>query len=201
MTLGGRTSTAGARNLIEYFGLDDLNAAAAALGLAHTHMAHVFGCEASSMNETTPEDLARLNLALANLPAPVLALLDPYLPGAGGDPDLLRARLRTIAGEEAASLGVSATVRDAFLARLSVRYASGRVSLPAMSRFAFIVGGSASIPTCTMGRSSDRLFAFSLAVDETALACSAETEYWAARAEPLRAAIRAALGGFSACTL
>jgi hypothetical protein len=123
------------------------------------------------------------------------------MPAQAGDFTGIQSAVNTIIDAEAPAFGLNATEISQFKGRLLTHYKAGGYTLcPSGPCFEYrSVAGSAEIPQCTRGLVGNRTYVWGIFIDGSSSATWADNTFNAAKAEPLREPIRAALSAWAPC--
>jgi hypothetical protein len=192
------------RAMIDTYGFGAINQTAANIGLTGTHLNHYPGCGGPPANQLTLSDAGIIYEGIANgtlLSATNRPDLYSRMPALAGDFTGIQSAVNAIIDAEAPAFGLSATEISQFKIRLLTHYKAGGYTLcPTGPCFEYrSVAGSAEIPQCTRGLAGNRTYVWGIFIDGSSSAAAANNTFNAAKAEPLREPIRAALATWAPC--
>ncbi|HEX7842383.1 MAG TPA: serine hydrolase [Kofleriaceae bacterium] len=189
--------------MIDTFGFAAINQTAADVGLVGTHLNHYPGCGGPPANQFTLADAGIIYEGIANgtlLSASSRTALYARMPAQAGDFTGIQSAVNSIIDAESPAFGLNATEISQFKSRLLTHYKAGGYTLCPSSCFEYrSVAGSAEIPQCTRGIVGNRSYDWGIFIDGSSSAAAADSTFNAAKAEPLREPIRAALSTWSPC--
>jgi hypothetical protein len=190
--------------MINTYGMSAINQTAATIGLSGTHLNHYPGCGGPVANQLTLADAGAIYEGIASG-----ALLSPgsrsalyaRMPADAGDFTGIQSAVNSIVDAEAPSFGLTAAEISQFKARLATHYKAGGYTLCSASQCLEYrsVAGSAEVPLCTRGVVGNRNYVWGIFIDGATSAPAADGTFNAAKAEPLREPIRAALASWAPC--
>ncbi len=181
------------RRVADYYGYAALNATASSLGMSSTGINHVIGCGGPTPNELTLRDIATLHKQVAGgyLGAQRQKFYDLMVNGTGGWPTWGTLKLTNIIDQEAAKLGIPASMVTKFKSNTDVACKAG--SYGVNSKFYWSIGGYIALPFVVNGQIVQKEYAAGTFAhggsNETAL----KNALGEASAELLRDEVRAAL--------
>lgn len=190
--------------MIDTFGFAAINQTAQDIGLGGTHLNHYPGCGGPPANQFTLADAGIIYEGIANgtlLSASSRSALYARMPAQAGDFTGIQGAVNSIVDAEAAAFALSSTEVSQFKSRLATHYKAGGYTLcPSGSCFEYrSVAGSAEIPQCLRGTVGNRTYVWGIFINAASSATAANNTFNAAKAEPLREPIRAALSTWSPC--
>ena len=190
--------------MIDTFGFAAINATASAIGLTGTHLNHYPGCGGPPANQLTLADAGIMYEGIANgtlLSASSRTALYARMPAQAGDFTGIQGTVNSIVDAESPAFGLTATEISQFKSRLATHYKAGGYTLcPTGPCFEYrSVAGSAEIPQCARGIIGGRTYVWGIFIDGASSAAAADSTFNAAKAEPLREPIRAALSSWALC--
>jgi hypothetical protein len=189
--------------MIDTFGSAAINQTAADIGLFGTHLNHYPGCGGPPANQFTLADAGIIYEGIANgslLSATSRSALYARMPAQAGDFTGIQSAVNSIIDAEAPAFALNATEISQFKSRLLTHYKAGGYTLCPSSCFEYrSAAGSAEIPQCTRGLVGNRIYDWGIFIDGSSSAAAADSTFNAAKAEPLREPIRAALSTWSPC--
>jgi hypothetical protein len=190
--------------MIDTYGFSAINQTGQTIGLTGTHLNHYPGCGGPVANQLTLADAGEIYegiadgtlLSAANRPA-----LYARMPAQAGDFTGIQGAVNTIVDAEAPAFGLTATEISQFKSRLATHYKAGGYTLcsPSSCLEYRSVAGSVEIPQCTRGLVGNKNFVWGIFIDAATSAAAANSTFNAAKAEPLREPIRAALSSWAPC--
>lgn len=192
------------RAMIDTFGFTEINQTAQDIGLSGTHLNHYPGCGGPPANQLTLADAGIIYEGIANgtlLSASSRSALYARMPAQAGDFTGIQSAVNSIVDAEAPAFALSSTEISQFKSRLATHYKAGGYTLcPSGACLEYrSVAGSADIPQCLRGAVGDRNYVWSIFINGASSASAADSTFNAAKAEPLREPIRAALSTWSPC--
>ncbi|HEX3757224.1 MAG TPA: serine hydrolase [Kofleriaceae bacterium] len=190
--------------MIDTYGMAAINQTAAAIGLTGTHLNHYPGCGGPPANQLTLTDAGTIYEGIANgtlLSSTNRPSLYARMPAQAGDFTGIQSAVNAIIDAEAPAFALSATEISQFKTRLLTHYKAGGYTLcPTGPCFEYrSVAGSAEIPACTRGVIGSRTYVWGIFIDGSSSSTAADNTFNAAKAEPLREPIRAALSSWAPC--
>ena len=190
--------------MIDTFGFAAINATASAIGLTGTHLNHYPGCGGPPANQLTLADAGIMYEGIANgtlLSASSRTALYARMPAQAGDFTGIQGTVNSIVDAESPAFGLTAAEISQFKSRLATHYKAGGYTLcPTGPCFEYrSVAGSAEIPQCARGIIGNRTYVWGIFIDGASSAAAADSTFNAAKAEPLREPIRAALSSWALC--
>ncbi|HET7505187.1 MAG TPA: serine hydrolase [Kofleriaceae bacterium] len=192
------------RAMIDTYGFAAINQTAAAIGLTGTHLNHYPGCGGPPANQLTLADAGVIYEGIANgtlLSSTNRPELYARMPAQAGDFTGIQSAVNTMVDAEAPAFGLTSTEISQFKSRLLTHYKAGGYTLcPSSPCLEYrSVAGSAEIPSCTRGIVGSRTYVWGIFIDGATSAAAADGTFNAAKAEPLREPIRAALSSWAPC--
>ncbi|WNG20212.1 serine hydrolase [Cystobacter fuscus] len=192
------------RAVIDAFGFAPINQTADAAGMTSTQLNHYPGCGGPVANALTLADAGRMYEGIANgtlLSAASRTALYQRMPEQAGDFTGIRSALRTLVDQEGASLGLSATALTQYKNRLVSHYKAGNYTLCGSGAcLEYIsVAGVAEVPRCSLGATSTQNYVWGIFISGASNKTAASNTFQAAKVEPLREPIRAALTNWGGC--
>jgi len=189
--------------MIDTFGFSAINQTATNIGLTGTHLNHYPGCGGPPANQLTLVDASKIYEGIANgslLTAASRSALYARMPAQAGDFTGIQSAVNTIVDAEAPAFGLNATEVSQFKVRLATHYKAGGYTLCTPGCLEYrSVAGSAEVPLCVNGVASKRDYTWGIFIDGASGAAAANNTFNAAKAEPLREPIRAALSSWAPC--
>lgn len=190
--------------MIDTYGFAAINQTAQAIGLTGTHLNHYPGCGGPPANQLTLSDAGLIYEGIANgtlLSSTNRPSLYSRMPAQAGDFTGIVSAANAIIDAEAPAFGLTATEISQFKSRLLTHYKAGGYTLcPSGTCLEYrSVAGSAEIPQCTRGLIGSRSYVWGIFIDGSSSAAAADGTFNAAKAEPLREPIRAALSTWAPC--
>jgi hypothetical protein len=189
--------------MIDTYGFAAINQTAQTIGLTGTHLNHYPGCGGPPANQLTLSDAGFIYEGIANgtlLSSTNRPSLYARMPAQAGDFTGIVSAANAIIDAEAPAFGLTATEISQFKSRLLTHYKAGGYTLCPSSCFEYrSVAGSAEIPQCTRGLIGSRNYVWGIFIDGSSSAAAADSTFNAAKAEPLREPIRAALSTWAPC--
>jgi hypothetical protein len=190
--------------MINTYGMAAINQTAAAIGLTGTHLNHYPGCGGPPANQLTLADAGIIYEGIANgtlLSSTNRPELYSRMPAQAGDFTGIQSAVNAMVDAEAPAFGLTATEISQFKSRLLTHYKAGGYTLcPSSPCLEYrSVAGSAEIPQCTRGLVGNRTYVWGIFIDGSSSAAAADGTFNAAKAEPLREPIRAALSTWAPC--
>jgi hypothetical protein len=198
----------------ETFGIEEVNAFALSIGLAHTYIHHTLGCGNDALrnpNQMTLVDAGRLLVGVADgewLDAAHREMFFGLMAGKGEYAEtqteflgIWEPALRFMIGEEAPSQ-VSARARESFHDRTDLAYKDGRYILchgGGLCTEYRSLAGWAQIPYCEGTRMLTRQYVFGLYILDSTGATQADDAFEQTKAELLREQVRAGLDDWGGC--
>ncbi len=196
------------RELVDYFGVADLNSMMTAINMVDSSVNHVFGCGGPTPNQTTLHDLATLYRRVdagTDLGPGYVELFygnmagSPQLASEGYDwTHLVDTDIPMIIDDEAPA-GMSNTMKEQFGDQIFLAYKAGGYKICTSAGCATYVDhlsifGYASIPFCDGG--GTREYAFGVFINDSTSDSDSEATFTATKAELLREQIR---DGLASC--
>lgn len=190
--------------MIDTYGMAAINQTAAAIGLTGTHLNHYPGCGGPPANQLTLADAGTIYEGIATgalLSSTNRPNLYSRMPAQAGDFTGIVSSVNAIIDAEAPAFALNATEISQFKTRLLTHYKAGGYTLcPTGPCFEYrSVAGSAEIPQCTRGVIGSRTYVWGIFIDGASSGTAADNTFNAAKAEPLREPVRAALSSWAAC--
>jgi hypothetical protein len=186
------------------FGRAAINAFAGQIGMSLSQLNHIIGCGGPTPNELTARDIATLYEEVAtgiltdDLRDTFYELMSGKDPSyADGTIDFTGAwgAISGIINEEAAALGLSTTVREAFKRQIRFANKAGGYGVNGLSYVS--QAGWISLPICQNDTAGAREYVFSFFVHGAESQSSVDARFATLRGEILREPIRDALGDFT----
>lgn len=192
------------RAMIDTYGFAAINQTAQSIGLTGTHLNHYPGCGGPPANQLTLADAGIIYEGIASgtlLSSTNRPELYSRMPADAGDFTGIASAVNAIVDAEAPAFGLTATEISQFKSRLDTHYKAGGYTLcPSNSCLEYrSVAGSAEIPQCVRGTVGHRTYVWGIFIDGASSATAANNTFNAAKAEPLREPIRAALSTWGPC--
>ena len=199
------------REIIDHFGVDNVNANALLLGMTDTSINHVLGCGGPIPNQTTLRDLGTLYEKVADG-----TLLNPtnkatfYSLMAGKAQyqiegydwtGLWSSDIPNIIAQEAPA-SMSATLTNAYRDQMDLAYQAGNYKICDATCASYVdhvaIAGWARIPYCTEAGFASKEYVFGVFINNSTSDTTASATFAATRAELLREQIRAGLASCAA---